>query len=343
MRMISEMKMSRWVVIGLASAGAMLLGCEVSEDGEEGNFSFNYADSGFVGTSDLAEGAMVKVHVVDADDGDPVTITEAYTEDEDTLSVIEIGEDYFVLDARASGDTRVTAESHGDELSDTFTVRSAEAGSLEFESRCDSNTFLSDAGARFRYRMKDSQDGELTGYGYYPVTVEADSIDESLLDVDLEDLTSDQVGSVDGDLTRLGYLDIFTGAYPGTYVIKSDIDDEQLAFDLVEPGDIDEITNATGEDSSITSQVTAGDDPELALLFSVEHDLENICGPLGAAVEITSSDPDVCEGSYSLGLESLGSVDLHGVEVEGYQPGECEITVEIPEADVSLEMSVDVQ
>ncbi len=344
MKFVSTMSTRSWLVIALASAGALMVGCEASEEGEEGNFNFVYADSLFVSSTDLAEGAMARVRVEDAQEDRPVMLREVFSEDEDTLSIADIGDDDFVMEARASGETRVTAESADDDLSDSFRVRSAEVAGLSFDSRCSSNTFVAGAGARFRYEMSDSAGDALTGYGQYPVTVEADDIDQSLLDGTLDELTQEELGQVNHDHQRLGSLEIATGAYPGTYVLQSEVDDEQYAFDVVAAEDLTNLDNVSGDEDGINSRVTAGEGPEEALGFRVEADLdEYVCGPLDGVIEVTSDDPDVCEASYAVGLGDWEIMDLHLIMVEGLEVGECGVTVEVPDADLGLEMSVTVE
>ena len=323
-------------LIALVAFMAFGAGCDVEVEGEEGNFSFSYINSKMTNAEDLAEGARVDVRATHVDSEQAVEFTEVFTEDVDTLDVVDQDDYSFTLEAKGEGTVRVTAEgrvaSGDEELSDSFEVRSAAVASVEVENRCSSGLFLADAAGRMRYRMFDSQGGQLTGYGHYPVSIEAG---EDLLPLELE-----YTGEINEDYDVLGSLEFFIASEPGTYEVVSDLNGESAEFEVIAASDVDELKPFSGDEA--TGSVDVGDVERMAALFTVESQEEQVCGALGDVLEVTTDTPQICEAEYFMPFEELGALALHSLEVKGLEAGTCEITVSLSGTERSLDVTVDV-
>lgn len=322
--------------IGVAALLALAVGCDVEVEGEEGNFTFSYLNSQMTTASDLAEGAKVDVRVIDADTEEPVELAEVFTEDAGVLDVVDRGDHHFTLEAKATGTVRVTAEAEVDgdakEISDSFEVRSAEVSSVELDNRCGSGLFVTDAAGRMKYQMFDTHGEELTGYGYYPVSVEPG---DDLLPLELED-----AGEINEDHSHLGSLEFFVGSEPGTYAIVSELTDESEEFEAIAPSDIDELKPAGGGEA--TGSVDVGETQPHAAVFILESAGEEVCGPLDDVLEITNETPEVCDAEYFLTLEDMGALAMHSLAVDGLDSGICELNVAVVDTEVSLDVEVEV-
>lgn len=318
----------------LAVTACLVAGCDVEVEGEEGNFTFTYINSEMTTATELAEGSNVDIRVEDSDTDEAVELAEVYTEAADIADVIDVDYDRFTLEAVSSGRTDVTAEAvedddEGQPLSDSFEVTTAEVSTISLENRCASEQFVTGASGRMKYEMYDSGGDELTGYGYYPVTIEADGA-----------VDPDDRGSVVDDYDYLGSLEFRTGSEPGSYQIVSDVNGESESFELIAPEDLDAIDVAGSGDA--TGSVDAGDVEPMAAIFALESAGDAVCGPLEAIIDISVQTPEVCSARYYMPLESLGAVDMHGIEVEGIESGDCHIEVSVPEAELSLDIDVQV-
>ena len=323
--------------LSMAATLALATGCDVEVEGEEGNFNFSYLNSSMSNSDDLAEGSRADIRVIDLNTDEAVDLSDVFSEDVDTLDVVDVADHEFTLEAKDSGVTQVTAEAAvedgKDDLSDSFEVRSASASSVEFDDRCDDGVFVAGAAGRMKYTMHDSEGGELTGYGYYPVSVEAG---EDLLPLELED-----VGEVNEDYSYLGSIEFFTGAEPGIYELVSELNSESAEFEVVAASDIDELSPFTGDEA--TGRVDVGDEEPLAAMFIASADEDEVCGPLADVVELTSETPEICEADYHMPFESLGGFSIHSLKVTGLESGTCELEIAIDDTDLSLDVTVDVQ
>lgn len=315
--------------LALGAALSLAVGCGTSIDGEEGNLSFRYLGSDLVGgvsDGNLAVGARIDVEVraaatEDQEAGESaLALEEAYSESADVIDVVDQQNLQFTMEAKSAGSARITAAARVDdeEVSDTVEIRAAEVAGLEFRSRCgDDDVFVTDSGAVFGYRMDDVTGNKLTGYGYYPVSVEPAV-----------------GGTVRTDTTEVGVLELTTGAEAGMYELVSDVDDTRYGFQLVAPEEITAV-NLEQEGEDLSATVQAGSEVAVAL-FTMEADGKAVCGPARGAVEITTSSPEICEPSYRF-LSSL-----HLVYVEGLSEGECTVSLSVGDGSLERDFTVTV-
>lgn len=309
----------------------MMTGCGVEVEGEEGNLNFEYLESASAPSSgDLAVGSQVDIEVTDAreDGGDePLELTDAYSDDAQTLDVVDQSEFQFRLEAHeesgAEG-TRIHAEAlddDGEEVSDAASIRTAEVSSVEVSPRCEEGVYATNSNAQFSYEMRDSLDDGLTGYGYYPVSVEPEA-----------------GGEIDEDVRRLQRLKVATGDEAGEFEIVpgDEIGGEAAEFELVEPADITDMELQTS-DEDITSTIEVGEQ-DIGAMIALSAGDDTVCGGAEGAVELESTDPDVCEPSYG---SILGG--LHVVGVEGLEAGTCEIEVSVPDTELEENFTVEIE
>ena len=317
------MSKTGWKISAIGLALVMATGCGVELEGEEGELTFRYLDTDFQSSSvsgALATGASIDVEVRAVGGESALSIKEAFSESSDIIDVVNVGERRFTLEAKTEGTARIRAEADGadgETLSDSVEIDSAEVARVTFDSRCTDDVFITDSGAHFVYRMYDSADNRLTGYGVYPVSVDPA-----------------EGGSVNPDLQLIDTVDISTGSEPGTYSLVSDVGEASYEFDLV---DSDAITNLSlDEDNDETEHsVSTGEEVAVAA-FTMEADGKSVCGPARAAIELTTETEDVCSPSYRF----LGS--LHLVYIEGLAAGDCEVKMEVPGTDIERNFSVEV-
>ncbi len=304
----------------------MGVGCDVEAEGEEGNFTFRYVDSKFTaGASDLAVGTQVRIEVVDADTEEIVELTEVFSEAPDVIEVVEHSVDGFVVKALAEETTRITAEAtiDGEKISDSTQFRAAEVATVGLEGLCSDGLFATDSEARMRYRMYDAGETRLTGYGYYPLSIEPQ-----------------QGGAIDEEHGRLAHLVIETGSEPGVYEVVSEIDGESSSFELVDAADIEvDIADIERDGESVVTTVDV-EEQRVVSTFFLEVGEEQVCGPATGIVEVNSETPEVCEAKYTMPFREMLPLEIHAVEVTGIESGDCEVTLALPDAE--FESTIDV-
>lgn len=305
----------------LLVAATIWTGCGVQLEGEEGNLSFRYLGTEMTAGASagtLAVGAKVDVEVREAGGEDALAIAEAYSEAADVIDVIAREEMSFTLEAKEAGTARIRAEARtgGETLEDSVEIQAAEAVSIEFRSRCTDDVFVTDSGAEFGFRLNDLSGRKLTGYGLYPAAVEPA-----------------EGGAVVTTGQKIDVLEVNTGSEAGIYELVSELEGDNWSFQLVSPEQI-ELVEINREDDETVDQVEVGQEVGVAY-FTMTADSKTVCGPARAAVELTTTTPEICQPSYRF-LSSL-----HFVFVEGIAAGDCEVNLAV--ADTALEQSFTVQ
>lgn len=324
MKTLQRERGSQFVIVVVALL--MSVGCDVVAEGEEGNFDFQYVDSKFTaGASDLAVGSQVQIAVIDAETEAPVEVSDVYSEAPDVIEVVDHQGDRFVLRAHLEESTRITAEAEldGETVTDSTGIRAAEVAEIELQSQCNDALFAPDSRARMRYLMRDAGDTRLTGSGYYPLTIEPED-----------------GGVINEDHGRLAHLVIETGSEPGTYEVSSDLNDETMEFELVDPTDIEVDLSDVDRDGETVAATLDEGETRLVSTFFLERGEEQVCGPATGIVEVTSETPDVCEAEYNLPFGEMSPLQIHAVEVTGLESGDCEVTLAVPA--VEFESTIDV-
>ncbi len=315
----------------IAASLALIAACGVQVEGDEGNLTFHYIDSGWpqsASTTDIAKGAQVDVRVSDARADDNTTsleLIEAYSDDAQTLEVAAERDEEFQLAAHeeSAGDgTRIHAEAYdadGEAISDSTTLRTAGVDDVAVDHLCDDEVYLAESTVEFGYDMMDAAGDDLTGYGYYPLSIEPES-----------------AGEIDEGIGRLEVIEIETGDEAGTHDIVSDLDDEVVQeFELLASEDIDDIEFHADHEERESSLDVGESGP--AMLFSLLSDDRTVCGAKSSAIELVSNTPDTCEVDYGTYRT------LHLAEVEGLEAGECEIELSIPDTEISETMTIDIE
>lgn len=352
-----------WVFAALGVVLLFALACDAEYEGEEGNLTFKYEETGLdTPPTDgaLAVGTRVDVRVRatpspeddsnataengdqeetensgddggdtsenDDSDGDQfATIVDAYSDDAQTLEVAERSEQQFTLQAHQAGPpegTRihVVAQVDGGEVEDSFTIRTAEAAGVNLGSLCEESLFFTDTHVPFSYDMRDDSDEKLTGIGHYPV-----AIDPS------------EGGTIRDEQPQIQTLRVDTGSQPGEYAVVPEIDGESADFELIDSSGVDAIDLSASEDGD--PRVAAGEEEQVAMFGLLEGEDRNVCGSAASAVEVTTDSQETCEAAYF----NLATTAIHGVTVEGLEPGECEVTVDVLDSELAETVSVTVE
>ncbi len=318
-------------VIALALLLGFSVACDVEADGEEGNFTFKYVDSEGTTAQDLAVGSKVKFEVVDAESDDPINLAEVYSEAADVIEIIEQRDTGFTVEAVDAGTARITAEASesgddGEALTDSAQFRAAEASVARFESVCSSDIFFTDGYASAKLNLEDDGENRLTGFGYYPVSIEPEG-----------------GGVIDARYERLGFVQIETGSDAGDYEFSSDLSSHTLDFELVDAADVETMELSNFEDGDSLSPIDEGESKHVAP-FSLMIGSDAICGPPGGNLEITSETPNICSARYGRIFENIqGLLDLNMVVVEGLETGQCEVSISVPDAGLNAGFDIEVR
>jgi hypothetical protein len=298
--------LNRYPFLLLSLCGALLFctGC-VQIEGEEGNLTFHYLNSFLSGADrdgDIAVGAKVDIKAFDArsSSGPALAIYDAFSDDSQTLDVVLVDESHFTVEAFDESlpmGTRIHAEAtdaDGLPLADALPIRTAMASELEIGACDEDAVYLTETRARFTYRMRDAGGARLTGYGYYPVTIEPA-----------------EGGTVDADIRLLETLELQTGDTPGTFEITSDLDGATHSFELIDPADIDAIKHVAEERSDEDGSEAIEDviepvdeldveDRSVVAAFYLESQGKLVCPFAEQALHITTETPEICEPSYDI-------------------------------------------
>ncbi|RAL20260.1 hypothetical protein DL240_17935 [Lujinxingia litoralis] len=321
--MTTLIKHGTWIC-GLALAGTLGTGCGVTIDGEEGNLSFEYANSALSGafSKDIAVGAMVDIEVTEPDGEALLPIEEVASSAEDVLSVAEVGTSLFTLLAESEGVARISVTATGPEgsLSDAVELYAAELARLEIDGTCGADSvYAINSPIELNYRMLDANGKGLNGYGLYPVAVEPA-----------------EGGVVNEAFTRLGKIQIHTGDVAGSYQLTSELLDEPYALTLIAPEDIAELDVSHQVDDENIMVVLAGEQQDVAIFAMADGAGAVVCGPANGAFEMVSQTPEICEAHYGYVM------GLHYVKVEGLGVGECEISLSVPGTELSETIQVQI-
>ncbi len=226
----------------LTVGSVMVLGCTCSLIGDDENIEFHYGSPGFSGGSSggqrIAVEAKVDVFISDRRDDaedleEGLTIVDAFSDDAQTLDVIEVTEDWFRLEAYTENmdeGTRVHVEARderGVEVSDSVSMKTEEVGSIEIGTSCSEGeldaVYLTESAAVFDYRLATSKGGRLAGWGYYPV-----------------DVTPESGGMVRADHENPMELVVDTGNEPGSYELAPhSVYGDAYEFEMIEGEEIE--------------------------------------------------------------------------------------------------------
>lgn len=336
----SYLNKSRVLLLSLCVALLFCAGC-VQIEGEEGNLTFRYLNSVLVGADrdgDIAVGAKVDIKVYDArnSSGPALHIYDAFSDDAQTLDVVRVEENSFTveaLDESLPEGTRIHAEAtdeDGAPLADALSIRTAVVSEIEIEACDEDAVYLTESRARFTYRMRDAAGSRLTGYGYYPLTIEPI-----------------EGGTVDADTGLLELLEIHTGDTPGTYDFNSDLDGTNHSFELIDPADIDAIRHVAEESPDDDDTGSIGDviepdeevdvgEKSIVAAFLLESQGRLVCPFAERAFEITTETPEICEPSYDMWWS------LHIISAEGKAEGTCQINYAIVDTDLEETLTVQI-
>jgi len=167
--------------------------------------------------------------------------------------------------------------------------------------------------------MFDNMDDSLNGYGYYPVAVEPEA-----------------GGDVNEGFTKLGRVQVMSGADAGSYSLTSELAEEPLLFELITAADVTELDVSNQVDGETITTVATGEDRQIAFFAMAGPTGETVCGPAQGVFEMVSQTPEVCEAFYTYAL------GVHFVNVEGLSAGECEITLSVPDTELSETLLVEI-
>lgn len=331
---MGAVRVGAWCCSVLVVAALMAMGCGVELEGEEGNLTFDYIDTDLRSTppgGDIAVGAKVDIQVKDARDdmhGDvPLELLEAYSDDAAKLDVVAMEHERFTLeagDASGSEGTRIHAEAvgeDGEEISDSTTIESAVAESVEVDSICSPAVYVTDSEAHFNYDMRDGGDSRITGYGYYPLDVEPE-----------------EGGAINEGHSYIQTMSVNTGEESGSFELvadESEVDAFSFDFELVEPGDIEHLELSFDHEDT-ESTLDEGEE-DLVAMFEIGADGDLICPGAESALRLESNTPDVCDVSYDF----VGN--LHFVRAEGLEAGQCEIELGVVDTDLEETISFEVE
>lgn len=301
---------NRLVVV--ASIVTVLAACESRVTGNEGNFQFSYQtdDRIFDFNKPIAVGALLDIEVEDAGDQAPIQLTDAKSDDP-ALEVADLSGNRVTVRGAAEGNVLLEvsgARDGGETLTDSvnLTVRVPDEHGLRHSCGADGSVAYQ-AGTRpyipFDMTMENGQ--PVIGYGYYPVTLSAGSLD-----------TSHQGH-------QYMRLDL-SGVAPGTATLTSEIDGTELELVLVDEAAID---GAAEPIPFVLEDIDVGDRSPFYVLPKVGD--RTVCQAV-VDLTVTSDTPAICsvrDAQSIAGASTDAGKEAGWFEIEGVSEGLCEYTV----------------
>ena len=312
----------------VASAISVLAACESRVTGNEGNFEFSYQtdDRIFDFNKPIAVGAFLDIDVEDATDQAPIQLTEAKVDDP-SLEVAAISGNTVTVQGAAEGNVllEVTgAPDGGESASDSvnLTVRVPDHHGLRHSCGEDGQVaYRTGTQPYVAYDLTLDSGDPVIGYGYYPVTLSA--------------------GSLDTDFQGHQYMRLdLTGVAAGTATLQSDLDGTSLELVLVDESAID---GAAEPIPFVLEDIDVGDRNPFYVRPMVGD--RTVCQ---AAVDMTvSSDtPAICSvrnASSIAGASTDAGKETGWFEIEGVSEGLCAYTVTYTGAGASASFSYPIQ
>lgn len=304
----------------VASVVTALAACESRVTGNEGNFQFSYQsdDRIFDFNKPIAVGAFLDIDVEDAGDQAPIQLDGASTDDP-ALEVVEVSGNTVTVQGTAEGNVllEVTgARDGGEKLTDSVNLLARIPDLHNLRHTCGADGMVAyRAGTQpyvpFDFEMENGQ--PVIGYGYYPVTLSAGSVDMSHLGhqymrIDLE------------------------GIAAGSHTLTSDLDGTALDMTIVEEAAIDGVAEPI---AFVLEDIDVGDRNPFYVLPMVGD--RTVCQAV-VDMTVTSNTPDICavRNANSIAGESTDAGKETGwFEIEGVAEGTCEYTVTYPGSGAS--------
>lgn len=303
-----------------------LTGCQSRLTGMEGNFTFSYyTDDDVVDfNKPIAVQAFLDLEVRETGWGQPVTLTDAWTDDEAVLAVTGFQSYIATLNSVGEGSTIVHVEgetSDGEVLTDSVAMMGAvpEVHTLSHTCTLDSSAaYLTDSEIWVPYEFGKENGQSLIGYGYYPITIQAESL--SLVEAD----SSQQ------------YMAFTTGSEPVAETLVSDLTGTSLSLQIVNAEDIDGIQEPI---PFVLEDIDVGDKNAFFVRPMVG---ENVVCQADTSMDVVSDTPDICEVDYNF-MDEGDEWEYGWFDVEGVAEGTCLYTVTFNESGTSAQFSYEIE
>ena len=301
-------------------------GCRSSITGNEGNFEFSYqADDDLLDfNKPIAVGARLDLSVAQAGGGGSVNVLSASFDDPAVLDVVATSAFVVVVEAKGEGNALLSVEGRVGEavLTDSVNLLARVPEVLTLRHTCteaSTASYLTNQSIFIPFEMGMESGQSVIGYGYYPVTVSP----ENALTLDLSN-------------DRQQFLQYQTAAVAGPVTLASDIDSTTLSLNLVDLGQIDDMTDPipVGEDG-----VTEG--RETAFHVLPMSGGTPIC-QANAPMQLTTSTPATCLViDTDLSVQGDDAFEFGWFKIRGISPGPCDFTVTFPDGAEGAGVSVD--
>ncbi len=315
----------------------LLAGAGCGFTGESGNLRFFYDTAELSPQRPIAVGATAQLNVyenVGERDSreNPVEVTNVTSSNSDVLKVTNVASPdvhSFRLEAGSTGSAEISVEGeteNGEQISDTLTISSEEATSVDLQHVCESDSddpvYLTDQNHVVRMKLESSDGDTLAGWGYNPVEVNG----------------PDEDYAVATSVEQSDELGVAFGTQPGTVTINSTIDDASVTLEAVSEADVDSMSWFGSEDD--TPALFEG---RIYAKFSVGG--REACN---ARVDLSVSvqTPDVCSVSTEFLpadanlLTEIGETQT-SLSVSEQSEDVCRFDVEVAQASTQVSKSVE--
>ncbi|MEL6349092.1 MAG: hypothetical protein AAFV53_38665, partial [Myxococcota bacterium] len=301
--------------------------CTSSLTGNEGNFQFSYpADDRITDfNKPIAVGAMLDLEVRDVGQRQPVRLSDASTDDPAVLEVMGFGDADLTVQATGEGAALLMVEGttvNGEALTDSINLlaRIPEVHRLNHTcAESDQAVYLNSQRIWIPFEFEMSNGQPVIGYGYYPVSAQGDA------QVTLNNSDSGQQ-----------FMAFDLGEATGAASLTSDIDGSVLAFDVVAPEDIDDISEPI---AFVLEDIDVGDKNDFYVLPKAGED--TVC-QAELAKTVVSDTPEICTVSEREPLDP-DAYEYGWFSIEGLAEGECRFTVAYPDAGVSKQFAYPIE
>ncbi len=293
----------------------LLVGCESTLTGNEGNFQFSYEADDRVNdfNKPVAVGASLDLEVRDVGARQPVTLSSAAFVDDTVLVVASFADQNVTITGVGEGTALLEVEgttTGGETLTDSVNLLAAVPDVLELRHTCTDQpeaAYLTSSRAWIPFELERSNGQPVIGYGYYP----------------LESLSGATLNVSDSTQTHIA-LD--TAPQASDLTLASSIDDTTLDLVIATEGQIDGVSDPI---AVVVEDIDVGDTNPFYVLPTVGG--RPVCQAT-VLKTVTSNTPDICtirerDPAPGTGDESFES---GWFDVTGVMQGTCEYTVTYP-------------
>jgi hypothetical protein len=309
------MRSMRALALAVLPSLAVVVGCNSTITGNEGNFQFSYPADDRVAdfNKPLAVGAFLDLEVRDVGHLQPVTLSAASFDDTSVLDVVTFQGHEITITGVGEGSALLSVEgttTDGETLTDSVNMLAAVPEVLILRHTCGedeaSAAYLTSQRIWMPFEMTLSNSQPVIGYGYYPVALPGDA------PMTLSEADSGQQ-----------YMAFDTASAGGAFTLSSTIDDTTLEVAVVSPAELDGVAEPV---AWVLEDIDVGDvNPFYALPTAAGR---MVC-QADTNKTVASLTPTICDVRDYQPAAVTGDegFEYGWFEIEGLAEGTCEYTV----------------